>query len=149
MSPEAAAPSGAVYRGSVLALVIATLLVVFLLVRPPESKSDTNLARNLPTSTAAIGATATPTSPGGGGASQNTPQSGTQVPSSVTATVAPGTTATAPASATIAGRTYQMKAGDTLSAVAASYGVSVADIVAANPGLDPDSIGIGTVIRIP
>jgi N-acetylmuramoyl-L-alanine amidase len=42
-----------------------------------------------------------------------------------------------------------MKAGDTLSAVAAGYGVSVADIVAANPGLDPDSIGIGTVIRIP
>jgi LysM repeat protein len=42
-----------------------------------------------------------------------------------------------------------MKSGDTLSDVAASYGVSVADIVAANPGLNPDSIAIGTVIRIP
>jgi LysM repeat protein len=42
-----------------------------------------------------------------------------------------------------------MKAGDTLSAVAASYGVTVADIVAANPGLNPDSIAIGTEIRIP
>ncbi|MBK7127698.1 MAG: LysM peptidoglycan-binding domain-containing protein [Dehalococcoidia bacterium] len=42
-----------------------------------------------------------------------------------------------------------MKAGYALSAVAASYGVSVADIVAANPGLNPDTIDVGTEIRIP
>ena len=148
MSPEAAAPSGAVFRGSVLALVLATLVVIFLLVRPPESKSDTNLARDLPTSTAAVGATATPTRQGGSSSPAATPQSGTQVPSSVTPTAAPGSPTPAP-SPTAAGRTYEMRAGDTLSAVAAGYGVSVADIVAANPGLNPDSIAIGTVIRIP
>ena len=146
MSPEAAAPSAAVYRGSILALIIASAVVVFLLVRPPESKSDTNLVRDLPTSTAAVSATATPT--GQGGSSQGTPLPGTQVPSSVTpsATTA-GSTATA--RPTTAGRTYVMKSGDTLSDVAASFGVSVADIVAANPGINPDSIGIGTEIRIP
>ncbi|WP_343392479.1 hypothetical protein [Candidatus Amarobacter glycogenicus] len=64
MAPESAAPSAAVYRGSVLALVIATLVVVFLLVRPPETKSRTNLLRDLPTSTAAVASTATPTRTG-------------------------------------------------------------------------------------
>jgi hypothetical protein len=49
MAPEAAAPSGAVYRGSVLALVIATIVVVFLLVSPPETKSGNSLVRDLPT----------------------------------------------------------------------------------------------------
>jgi LysM repeat protein len=148
MAPEAAVPSAAVYRGSVLALVVATLVVVFLLVRPPETKSGPTLVRELPTSTAAISVTATPTSPGGGG--QGTPRPGTQVPSSVTPpTSGPTSAQTTAASPTAAGRTYVMKAGDTLSDVAASYGVSVADIVAANPGINPDSIGIGTEIRIP
>ena len=146
MSPEAAAPSAAVYRGSVLALVLASLVVLFLLVRPPESKSDSNLVREVPTSTAAVSTTATPTSQGG--ASQGTPRPGTQVPSSVTPT-APAVAGTAPVSPTAAGRTYIMKAGDTLSDVAASFGVSVADIVAANPGINPDTIAIGTEIRIP
>lgn len=147
MAPEAAAPSGAVYRGSILALIIATVVVVFLLVAPPESKSGNSLVRDLPTSTAAVHSTATPTVAGTG--NQPTPQQGTQVPSSVTPTTPAPTSATAGASPTIAGKTYVMKPGDTLSAVAASYGVSVADIVAANPGLNPDTIASGTEIRIP
>lgn len=147
MSPEAAAPSGAVYRGSVLALVIATLVVVFLLVRPPASKTATSIDRNLPTSTAAINATATPTEQGGGGG--GTPVQGTVVPSSVTVTQAPAETETVAASPTPSGRTYTMQAGDTLSDVAAGYGITVAELLEANPGINPDTIAIGTVIRIP
>ncbi|MGB4860935.1 MAG: LysM peptidoglycan-binding domain-containing protein [Tepidiformaceae bacterium] len=147
MAPEAAVPNAAVYRGSLLALVLATLVVVFLLVRPPTTKSGNTLARDLPTSTAAVGATATPTEPGSG--VQPTPRAGTQVPSSVTATTPAVGGATTVPSPTIAGNTYIMKPGDTLSAVAASYGVSVADIVAANPGINPETIAIGTEIRIP
>lgn len=147
MSPEAAVPSAAIYRGSILALVIATLVVVFLLVRPPETQSGTALVRELPTSTAAISATATPTGPGGAG--QATPRPGTQVPSDETpGTPAPTTPGDTPAP-TQGGNTYVMKQGDTLSAVAASYGVSIADIVAANPGINPDTIAVGTEIRIP
>jgi len=148
MAPEAAVPSAAIYRGSVVALVIATLVVVFLLVRPPETRSKSSAVRELPTATAAVNATATPTSPGAGGTS--TPRAGTQVPSSVTpATAAPTTAQTTVASPTAAGRTYRMQPGDTLSDVAASFGVTVADIVAANPGINPDTIAIGTEIRIP
>jgi LysM repeat protein len=148
MSPEAASPSAAVYRGSVLALVIASLITLFLIIRPPESRSATNLARDLPTATPAVNATATPTQRGG--SSNSTPQPGTQVPSSVTpvsptAAASPGTTATA----TPSGKTYVMKQGDTLSAVAASFGVTIAELLAANPGLDPNTIAVGTEIKIP
>ncbi len=147
MSPEAAVPSAAVYRGSVLALVIATAVVVFLLVRPPESKSKTNLVGDLPTATAAVSATATPTK--SGGSTQPTPRPGTQVPTTPTPTTAAGSTTATAGSPTPAGRVYVMKAGDTLSDIAASYGVTVDAILAANPGLNPNAIPIGTEIKIP
>jgi LysM repeat protein len=146
LSPESAVPSAAIYRGSVLALVIASLVTLFLLVRPPESKSASNLVRDLPTSTAAVIATATPTRQGG--AATGTPRQGTQVPSSVTPSPSTGPTTPSP-NATATGRTYVMKPGDTLSAVAASFGVSVDELVAANPGLNPNSIPAGTEIKIP
>ncbi len=148
MSPESATPSAAVYRGSILVLVVASLITLFLVVRPPESKSDTNLVRDLPTSTAAVSTTATPTRPGG--VATSTPRTGTQVPSSVTP-VSPtaAASATAAASPTTAGRTYVMKSGDTLSAVAASFGVTVAELLAANPGLNANTIAVGAEIKIP
>lgn len=148
MSPESAAPSAAVYRGSILVLVIASLITLFLIVRPPESKSATNLVRDLPTSTAAVSTTATPTNPGG--AATATQRTGTQVPSSVTP-VSPTASASQAASVspTATGRTYVMKSGDTLSAVAASFGVTVAELLAANPGLNPDTIAVGAEIKIP
>jgi LysM repeat protein len=148
MSPESSLPSAVVYRGSLLALVIATAVTVFLLVRPPASKSETNLVRDLPTSTAAVNATATPTGQGGGGAT--TPRPGPPGPPSATAeTTAPPGTTTPGASPTASGQTYRMKAGDTLSAVAASYGVTVDQLLAANPGLNPNAIAVGTEIKIP
>lgn len=148
MSPESAVPSAAIYRGSIVALIIATAVVVFLLVRPPENKTPAAATNTLPTSTAAIAATATPTAQGGRASA--TPRPGTQVPSSVTVSPTTAAATQAPsASPTQAGRTYVMKQGDTLSAVAASFGVTVADIVAANPGINPDTIDVGTEIRIP
>lgn len=149
MSPESAAPSAAVYRGSILVLVIASLITLFLIVRPPESKSATNLVRDLPTSTAAVSTTATPTKPGG--VATSTPRTGTQVPSSVTpvSPTAAAASQTTVGSPTPAGRTYVMKSGDTLSAVAASFGVTVAELLAANPGLNPNTIAVGAEIKIP
>ena len=47
------------------------------------------------------------------------------------------------------GNVYVMKPGDTLSAVAASYGVTVDALLAANPGLNPNAIAVGTEIKIP
>jgi len=147
MSPESASPSAAVYRGSIVALVVASLITLFLLVRPPQTKSATNLTRELPTATPALLTTATPTQQGG--VVVPTPRPGTQVPITVTVTTTPAGSPTPGPSPTPSGRVYIMKAGDTLSAVAASYGVTVDDLLAANPGLNPNAIAVGQEIKIP
>ena len=45
--------------------------------------------------------------------------------------------------------TYQVKRGDTLTAIAKQFGVPIAAIVAANPGLAPDHLAEGQNLRIP
>lgn len=44
---------------------------------------------------------------------------------------------------------YTIKAGDTLYSIAKSFDVSVNDIIAANPGLLPDSLQVARIICIP
>lgn len=44
---------------------------------------------------------------------------------------------------------YTVQAGDTMSAIAARYGVSLDELRALNPGISPTSMSIGTVLRIP
>jgi hypothetical protein len=46
-------------------------------------------------------------------------------------------------------RTYTVKAGDTLGAIATRFGVKVEDIQKANPGVDPNALTIGKVLIIP
>jgi serine-type D-Ala-D-Ala carboxypeptidase/endopeptidase (penicillin-binding protein 4) len=47
------------------------------------------------------------------------------------------------------GRTYRVRAGDTLDAIARRHGTSVAAIQRANPGLNPNRIRAGQTIRLP
>jgi LysM repeat protein len=44
---------------------------------------------------------------------------------------------------------YTVKDGDVLSKVAQSHGVRTRDIIAANPGMKPDALSLGTVLKIP
>jgi LysM repeat protein len=54
------------------------------------------------------------------------------------------------ASATpIAGTPYKVKKGDTMWAIAQEFGVSLADLKAANPDVDPKAMKIGTILIIP
>ncbi len=46
-------------------------------------------------------------------------------------------------------RLHSVRSGDTLYAIAKSYGTSVSAIAAANQGLDPDNIRLGQVIVVP
>lgn len=55
---------------------------------------------------------------------------------------------TPPADAPPTGPTYQVKAGDTLSAIAESLDMHLADLVHLNPGLHPDRIREGQVLRV-
>lgn len=55
----------------------------------------------------------------------------------------------APAPAPVAAATHTIQAGDTFDAIARRNGLSVAAIVAANPGVDPRRLKIGSTINLP
>lgn len=132
LSPEAATPSVRVFRGALLALAVASFLTIFLLLRPPESKSQQDTPRTLATRTPAVATTATPTRTGGA------PRTPTPTPVPAATTVAPGAT-----------QPYVVKQGDTLGAIAANAGLTVEELRAVNPGLQPDTIRVGQTINIP
>ena len=138
MAPESATPSAAVYRGSVVALIVASLVAVFLLVRPPESKSSADSSRILATATSATGATATPTRPG-----STATRTSSAVASATQGTSTPG------ASPSAVKKTYTVRAGDTLSGIASANGTTVDAILALNPGLTPQALAIDALITLP
>ena len=47
------------------------------------------------------------------------------------------------------GATYVIRSGDTFSSIASAYDVTVEELVAANPGVDPTGLHAGDVIRLP
>ena len=145
LAPESAAPAAATYRGSVVALVIASLVAVFVLVRPPESKSTNDFARPLATATSATGATATPTKQGQATATRNAGQVTTVQPSGTP--VASPSAAVSPTAA--AAKTYTVKAGETLGGIATANGTTVEAILALNPGVTPETLPIGAVLKLP
>lgn len=68
-------------------------------------------------------------------------------------TVAPGTTPVAVETPTSTGSTpgtYQVQSGDTMGKIAEQLGISLQDLLAANPQItNPDSIQVGDVINLP
>ncbi len=139
LDPVNATPSGTVFRASLFGLLIASVLALWLLIRPPSLPGESSGAiQPLPTTPpAAFPTGATPTtptpeaSPGATPASQPTPE----------ATVAPAPTPLQ----------YTMQEGDTVSGVAAAYGISYLDLLAVN-GLTEDEAALlqpGDVIVIP
>ncbi|MCK9487359.1 MAG: LysM peptidoglycan-binding domain-containing protein [Dehalococcoidia bacterium] len=151
MDPALALPSYRVYRGSFLALLVGSVVAVWLLVLPPAGAdqdgppdSISGLV-NTPTATA----TGTPTPPDDGD-----PEA-TPTPTA-TATPTPEATQTETPEPTPEERTYIVQAGDTLFAIAerfAAPGQDVAalanEIVAANNLPDASSLSIGDELVIP
>ena len=45
--------------------------------------------------------------------------------------------------------TYEVQAGDTMSGIAFKFGISLDELVAINPDISPNSMSIGTVLKIP
>lgn len=154
LAPESATPSAKVFRGSVVALVAASLVAVFLVVRPPESKSTADSARTVATATPIVTVTATPTRQASRTPSPPPPASVTPGASAAATGAPPSASASASASpsapATAAGQqTYTVKAGDTISGIAAQFGVDADSLLAANPGVTPQTLQIGAVLKIP
>lgn len=66
----------------------------------------------------------------------------------VAATQAPSTSAAAPAVASVSGKTYTIRAGDTYSSISKKHGVSVESLVAANPKVKPSALRPGQQVNL-
>lgn len=75
---------------------------------------------------------------GGSGTKTDHANPGTTVQSTVTNT----------STQTVTTRTYTIHSGDTLGAVAVHFGVSVEDIMALNPGIQPTALRVGQKIKV-
>jgi nucleoid-associated protein YgaU len=127
------------YRGALATLVIATLVTIFLVIRPPESRTKADAPRLVPTSTVALGPTATATPP-------RTPSG----PTTTVRTAVPSPSVDAPTSPTAAGETtYVVRGGDTLGAIAEQFGIRLDALIAANPGVDATPLQVGATLKIP
>ena len=138
LSPEAATPSPLVFRGAVLALLVATALTIFLVINPPESASKADAVRTVVAPTVSGPATATPTRPG----SQPTRTA------TITSTTPAASTTAAPGGTPGQGQSYTVEAGDSLSRIAERFNTTQQAIRDANPGLT-DTLQIGQILRIP
>lgn len=145
LAPESATPSVAIFRGSVVALGIASLVAVFLLVRPPESKGSGDTARIIATASPVVTVTATPTRTVT--QSANSSATAAATPSSVAGGTTPAPSVTGTPAA--ADKTYTVRAGDTLSGIAAQSGTTVDALLAANPGVTAETLQIGAVLKLP
>jgi len=138
LDPVNATPSGAVFRVSLVGLFVASVLALWLLIRPPSLPGESSGAiQPLPTTSPLALPTESSPPPSPGVSPEATPPP--------EATPAP---TEAPAPTPIQ---YTMQEGDTVSGVAAAYGISYLDLLAVN-GLTEEaalSLQPGDVIVIP
>ena len=160
--PASAIPSGTVFRGSLLALLVASILALWLLIQPPGLPGEESGGETvLPPPTTTPSPRATTPAP----ASVTTTASATATQTATaTATVTATPTATAVASATaevtpspVSTPTpqpspfseYLVQAGDTLSSIAGKFGTTADELARINGITDPNTLDIGQKLQVP
>lgn len=138
MAPESAIPSAALYRGSLLTLVVVSVIAVYLFLSPPSDDSAASEPRAVATQPPA--ATQLPT--------RNPAAQPTAASSTTPSTQASPTAGASPTRST-GSRTHTVVSGDTLFGIAAQYGVTAEEIQAANPGVSFEPLALGEVLVIP
>lgn len=150
--PRNATPSGAVFRTSLFALLIASVLALWLLVRPPGNPGQSRgISRPEPTVEAVstpvgtVPASPTPALAPSGEAEPSPTASGAPA-----ATTAPEPTAApTPAPTEPPLREYTVVEGDTWYSIAAEFDVDAAALAAANGRTLDDFVVIGETLVIP
>ncbi len=150
LDPVAAMPSGALFRASLFALLIASVFALWLLVRPPGQPGQTEeasapLPTQVPLSTP-LPSTPRPPSTPAPGASPGAEPTPTSAPAASPATPAPETpqpTQPPPAAE------YTVQEGDTWYSIAAEFGVDATDLAAANGRTLDDFVVVGETLVIP
>jgi len=147
--PSSAIPSGALFRGALLALLVASVLALWLLIRPPGASDDESGAQagqpsvtRTATATTTARASVTPTgtpgiSPTPGGTPGVSPTAG------ATSTPEPSPTPESPF------EEYTVKQGDSLSSIAQQFGTTADELVRINGIADPNSLSVGQKLQVP
>jgi LysM repeat protein len=166
--PSSAIPSGAVFRGALLVLLVASVLALWLLIRPPGASDEESGAQagqptvtRTPTATATTGASVTPTgTPGGtpsvsptpGGTPGVSPTPGGTPGISPTPGGTPAATLTAAPSPTPAPSPfieYTVQQNDSLSSIAQQFGTTADELARINNITDPHTLDIGQKLQVP
>ena len=155
MDPVLAVPSYRVFRGSLAALFVGSIVAVWLLVLPPTAADKDQPPSSLagvvqtaatPRPSGASAPVASATGTGTARPGSPTPSaSGTPAQGSSTPTPAATATPTAVATAT----TYTVKSGDTLIGLADQFRTTPEAIQRANNISNPSGLQIGQVLTIP
>lgn len=167
MDPASAVPSYRLFRGSLAALLVGSIVAVWLLVLPParadQDGPPSSIANLVQTGTPRPSATPVttpgePTATATGTASPSATPTASATPTR-TATPAPTPTSTPPATPSVApgqATTYTVQSGDTLLSIAQRFTPAGGDvqetadaIAKANNITDPRSIQIGQRLNIP
>ncbi len=159
--PASAIPSGTVFRGSLLALLVASVLALWLLIQPPGlpgGEAGEEAVLPLPTVTPVAVASPTPTPSATPTATATATPSPTASPTSE-ATTSPTASATPEATPTSVPTPtpepspfieYEVQSGDTLSSIAQAYGATIDDIVSINGLASQDVIiSVGQQLLVP
>jgi LysM repeat protein len=154
--PTSAIPSGALFRGALVALLVASVVALWLLIRPPGTSDEESEAQAgqpsvtrtatavattarpsvTPTGTPAGAATGTPgVSPTPGGTPVGTPPA--------TATPAPTPTPESPFIE------YTVQPGDSLSSIAQRFGTTADELARINSITDPNTLNVGQKLQVP
>jgi LysM domain-containing protein len=147
LEPASGVPSVSLYRGSLLALLIATALAAWLILQPPGETADSAVApRNAPTLPAIADVTATLPAVGPTSTTplaRETPGARTTTPAAGQGTPGPGGTTT-----------YTVQDGDTVFGICSDRSSlnpseCVERVLELNSITDPASIGVGDMLTIP
>lgn len=148
LQPASGLPSFTLYRGSLLALLVGTVVALILLVQPPGGGSDAPQTGTVITPTAAVSVSVGTPQPG------STQSAGTPVPGATTQTA--GATATPAATGAAGSGTYTVVSGDSLSSICQRVkpaSMSVPDcvdrIVALNQLANANDISVGDTLNVP
>ncbi len=148
--PSSAIPSGALFRGALLALLVASVLALWLLIRPPgddesgaqagqPSGTRTPVATSTARPSPSVAATGTPgISPTPGGTPGASPTAGG------TPTPAPSPT---PEPSPF--EEYTVQQGDSLSSIAQQFGTTADELARINSIADPNSLSVGQKLQVP
>ena len=158
LRPSSGVPSFALYRGSLLALLIGTAVAVWLIVQPKSGESELIVRPTLVTATPAASGGTNILPPSGGtivSSGSGTAVSGTPTTATPRVTPQSSTPAAGGTHANGAGGDYTVVSGDTLSAICKKVGPArlnisqCVDEIKRLNNLSSDAISVGQKLKVP